>query len=93
MKVPIMRIIEKVAYNRFTRFDDNREIQLSKVFMNRLIKEWNVKLGIGKDEEIGFELIYIINDQKWTIKSRPYRDNSNDPEIEKAIYEFLTQLV
>jgi hypothetical protein len=94
MKVPIIRILEKVAYNRFTRFDENREIQLSKIFMNRFIKESCFEVTVGQDEDVGFEIEKnMFYNQKWTIRSRPYRDNSNDSEVEEAIYEYLTQLV
>lgn len=92
MKNVMAEVVKKVVYDRWSLADKNRTIQLSLFFMNKYLDEFERFSGtkITRDNEFGMEIELETFGVTWLIRSRPYRDDTNDADVEEAIYELLT---
>lgn len=89
----MLRILAEVARRRLEKTpieEVNFQIQLSSFLMSKAVESVNQILPI--DKQIAQDLTmnefeYSFYDKVWTIRNRAYRDDTNDPDVEEALYE------
>lgn len=93
----ILEILKEVAYQRFYNSASKKNeiiIRLSKIFMDQAVKELRETTGytfISSDTTTEF-LVTGINNIRFTVQHRPYKDDSNDDDFEQIIIGKLYQL-
>jgi hypothetical protein len=82
--------IINVAYKRMFFNNPNRDIQLSEYFMKKFseeVKEYsNLNFAYSK------EIKYVVSGKTFKVFERAYRDDSNDKDVEEAIYDLLAKI-
>lgn len=92
MKDVMTTVINTVIDQRSQKIkrDISTTIQLSAVFMDKWLTEvydhTKVKWSDMKDVEI------TRNNMVWTIRNRSYRDDTNDSDVEEALYNLAQTL-
>ena len=95
MKNPLTTIIDQIIIARTEYFlltgKLNSVIQLSDVFMKLYNDETAVITGkyFHFDDQLGAEISIKKNEIEWEIRCRPYRDNTNDPQVEELFFKLL----
>ena len=87
----MIKLLEEVAAQRQLRGDENYTIQLSSTFMKKAVDSVNNIIGenkIKQDENMN-EFKYIFFGKEYTIQNRRYRDDTNDEDVEEAVFKFI----
>lgn len=86
----LLEVLKNVASERLSKNDSNRQIQLSSVFMEYAVDEINKNVlpqGMQhKQDKNSNEFEYVMCNERWTIMNRAYRDDTNDEDVEREIY-------
>lgn len=92
----LLEILKEVAKKRIERFNLTHilhsHIRLSQPFMNQAVKELrettNYTIIIT---EMAQEFTIIVENHKFTVHHRSYKDDSNDYDVEEMVIKYLTK--
>jgi hypothetical protein len=86
----MIKILEEVAAQRMRLNKEEFQIQLSSTLMKKAIDDVNITIGEEKlkQNEMMNEFKYVMFGKEFTIRNRAYRDNTNDEDVEEALYKF-----
>jgi hypothetical protein len=87
----MIKILEEVAAQRQLMNDENYTIQLSSTFMRKAVDSINKLIGeekIKQNENMN-EFKYVFFNKEYTIRNRAYRDDTNDEDVEEAVFKFI----
>ena len=92
----LLKVLEEVARRREKNVPQGStftpEIQISSMLMRKAIDEVNGKTSLGlKQDDTMNEFQYSLLGKEWTIRSRAYRDNTTDDDVEEVLYEVACQ--
>jgi len=92
----LIEILEEVARRRHSKNNPDREIQVSNILAKMVIEELNQVSGkpnLTYDTNSNEFTINVRGAGEYVVKNRAYRDNTNDPEVEDVMIEYIQGLV
>lgn len=86
----MIKILEEVAAQRMLLNKKEFQIQLSSTLMKKAVDDVNKTIGEDKlnQNEMMNEFKYVMFGKEFTIRNIGYRDDTNDEDVEEALYKF-----